>query len=394
MKSFFAFISYKRGGIDEDVANWIHRKLEKYPYPANLVSPENRPQHDQFIRRVFIDTKELEVNENDFTDEIRKALQNSRYLIVVCSKLAAKSEYVNREVTFFLKTHNNDSRKILPVFIDTVENGLPDVLRNEAILSRHCPIYNSFLESSNEINLYCFYHIVAFLLKVDFRSIYDRYKRYSEKKERHKVWTRNGVYALVLLAIFFLFYSVYTQRQLINKQSLIVDLEKVVFPYSVVTGYVDNFMLPIISYVKKHEPDAHIYVHMPTDSADLDNHHKDRYEIISSYIEKNLELDSIEKVHLKTSMPRGSMIHKLYSSSNEALNHSYIDFASTTSTFLAIAQKKKEYPVYQEKNVDEIIEEYTDIFITQAKEQLGSDSVYVTFVKKISDISKAMKQNN
>ncbi len=392
MNNYFAFISYKRGGIDEQVANWIHLKLEKYPYPVNLVSPENRPEHESLIRRIYIDTKELPAKESDFSNDIKEALENSRYLIVVCSKLAAKSEYVNKEVLYFLETHGGDTNKILPVFIDTVEDGLPPALRANEILIRHCPIYNSFLDAKNEINLYCFYHIAAFLLKIDFRVIYDRYKRYSLKKERRRVWSRNGIYVLLSLLIFFFGYSLYSQHKLINKQGRIVDLEKEVFPYSVVRGFVDNFMSPVIDYLKVCEPYAHIYVHMPTQSEDLDHNHKDRFDIISTYVISQLSLDSIKQVRLKTRMPRGSTVHKLYAQSNEALNHKYLDFASTTSTFLAIAQKKKKYPEYRDKKVDDMIEEYTEIFIRQTKEELGADSVYVTFVTKISDILTEIKK--
>lgn len=55
MSLYFAFISYKRGCIDESIANWIHSKLEKYPYPNNLVSDENKPDNPKYIRKVFID---------------------------------------------------------------------------------------------------------------------------------------------------------------------------------------------------------------------------------------------------------------------------------------------------------------------------------------------------
>lgn len=34
-RNYFAFISYRREGVDEKVTNWIHRKLEKYPYPKD-----------------------------------------------------------------------------------------------------------------------------------------------------------------------------------------------------------------------------------------------------------------------------------------------------------------------------------------------------------------------
>lgn len=74
---YFAFISYKRGGIDEKVANWIHEKLEKYPYPLELVATENRPTHETLIRPVFIDTKDLHVEETEFTDEIKEVLKCS-----------------------------------------------------------------------------------------------------------------------------------------------------------------------------------------------------------------------------------------------------------------------------------------------------------------------------
>ena len=62
--------------------------------------------------------------------------------------------------------------------------------------------------------------------------------------------------------------------------------------------------------------------------------------------------------------------------------HVYIDFASTTSTFLSIAQKKQEKNVYKDVTIDDMIKEYTSIFIKQANDLLGADSVYVTFVMR------------
>ena len=74
---------------------------------------------------------------------------------------------------------------VLPVFIDVVnERLLPEVLRDKGVLERNCPVYKSSFEPKSEINQYCFYHIVSFLLKVDFNSIYDRYHIYSLKKKR------------------------------------------------------------------------------------------------------------------------------------------------------------------------------------------------------------------
>lgn len=377
-RKYFAFISYKRKGVDEKVANWIDSKLEKYPYPKEYVSEENRPEDDTMIRKIFIDTKELPVTEEKFEDKIKEAIKNSRYLILVCSDMSAESVYVNSEVEYFLQTHNNEADKILPVFIDTVdEKNLPEVLRNKNILNRNCPIYKSSLETDNEVNLYCFYHIVAFLLKVDFNIIYDRYVVYAKKKRRQKIALRGVFYTMIVALILMLI-------DIISSQNQIVKLEKEIFPYSVVTGYVENFLSPVIDYIKENELNTHIFVHMPTKSQDIDHNHADRFDKITDM----LSLDSISRETLKTRMKRGSTLYKLYSKSNTNIHNTFLDFASTTSTFLAIANKKKEYSIYRKVEIDKMIQEYTDIFIHQANGMLKEDSVYVTFVTSIGDITK------
>lgn len=386
--NYFAFISYKRGGIDETVANWIHSKLEKYPYPQNLVALENRPEHKTLIRRVFLDTKDLHVDEKEFTERIKEAIKEAKYLIVVCSKLSAKSQYVNNEVAYFLETHENDYDKILPVFIDTVEGGLPPTLINTNILSRHCPIYNSFLSPKNEINLYCFYHVVSFLLKVDFRSIYDRYKRYAAKKEKRTKHLKNIFSMMILVAVILLGCSLYTQCNLVQKKDELVLMERDVFPYSVVVGYTNNFLKPVVNYLKENDTMAHVYIHMPIHKDGIIRH-SDRVMKTSLYIQNQLEasgLDSIRPVKLNTSMKRGSIILKFYSSTNPELNKLYLDFATTTSTFLEIAERKKEKFGYQDQTIDEMINEYTNTFIRQANEQLDSDSISVSFITDENEI--------
>lgn len=388
-RKYFAFISYKREGIDEKVANWIHTKLEKYPYPKELVKKENRPNDPDRIRKIFIDTKELPVTDKDFTKKIKESIANSRYLILLCSSKSVHSKYVEEEVEYFLSTHNNDTDKILPVFIDSVnENHMPPVLRNKGILNRNCPIYKSALEAKNEINQYCFYHIASFLLKVDFNSIYDRYLLYSQKKKKELNILKWIFYIMLTAIIIFLGVWIYDQHKLITKQKEIVQLEKEIFPYSVVTGYVRNFLSPVIDYIKENELQSHIYIHMPTQSKDLDHDHIDRFKSVSSYVTDLLKLDTIEQVKLATRMPRGSNVHRLCSSINNKFNGKYIDFASTTSTFLAIANMKKEKRAYENIEIDTMIKEYTDIFIQQAKGLLKEDSVYVTFVTSIDDIAK------
>lgn len=393
MIKYFAFISYKRSGIDEEIANWIHLKLEKYPYPNQLVKSENKPMDTKFIRPVFLDTKELPVKSTSFINDLELAIENSEYLLLICSKDSVCSEFVNLEVECFLRTHNNDVSKILPIFVDNVNCGLPNSLKAVNLLNRNCPIYNTNLDSKAEINLYCFYHIVSFLLKVDFELIYNRYIRYNKKKEKEKKLKRKVFNSFIVFIIVALSLFIYSQFKLINSQKHIVKLEKEIFPYSVVTGYVGNFLKPVVEYIKLNEPSSHIYVHMPTKSKDIDNNHKDRFNVISRKIESLLSVDSIRFVRLNTSMPRGSLVHKMYSCENINLNNKYLDFASTTSTFLSIAKKKKENPAYKNENIDDMIKEYSDIFIRQAKEELQSDSIYVTFIDRLSDIVDTQGKN-
>lgn len=389
---YFAFISYKRGGVDEQIANWIHSKLEKYPYPQELVTPENRPNHDKLLRNIFIDTKDLHVSENPFTVEIKTAIEKSRYLLLICSNNSVSSEYVNQEVSYFLETHDNDHSKILPIFIDKINGCLPHALRESDILMRNCPIYNTFLSETNEMNLGCFYQIVAFLLKVDFKDIYDRYKRYAERKKRQRRWLRYGINTMALLIMALMSFGLITSSRIVKQQREIVELEKEIFPYSVVTGYVKNFLNPVVQYFKNYEPDAHIFVHMPTRVADLNDNHRYRFDEVSTIIEKRLSLDSLSLINLRTSMPRGSNVHKMYSMQNVKLNHNYIDFATTTTTFMEIAKIKKKKDVYADVDLDDMIEEYTDTFIKQANQILGADSVYVSFVKSLYEVEVYCRQ--
>lgn len=388
-KHYFAFISYKRGGLDEQVANWIHTKLEKYPYPVKDVAKENQPDDKVFIRRIFIDTKELPVRTNEFTKDIKLALENSRYLLVISSKESINSVYVNREVAYFLHTHNHDTSLILPIFIDDVSCGLPKSIEKSNLLERNCPIYNSRVNNIDKENLYCFYHIVAFLLKIDFQKLYDRYKKYKEKKVKQRKYMKITFNSLIIILIAVLSLFLYEQYKLIKHQEHIVRLEKEIFPSSVVVGYVDNFLRPVVDYIKTNEPNTHIYVHMPTTAKDINDQHKVRYDTLLKNIENILGVDSIRNVTLKTNIPRGSTIHKIYTSSNDYLNAKYIDFATTTSAFLAIAEKKKNNPAYCDEDIDDMIKEYTDIFIQLVNNSLEEDSIYVTFITKISNIQPA-----
>ena len=93
---YFAFISYKRE--DEEWAIWIQHELENYHLPVALNGREDLPSK---FRPVFRDVDELKAG--NLPEQIYDALSDSTYLIVVCSPSAAKSEWVNKEITEFIE---------------------------------------------------------------------------------------------------------------------------------------------------------------------------------------------------------------------------------------------------------------------------------------------------
>jgi hypothetical protein len=106
---YWAFISYSHR--DSDRAAKIHRRLETWRVPKSLVgrmTPAGAVPRRLFP--IFRDRDELSGGEN--LDEVLKAaLQQSRYLIVLCSPGAAASRYVEDEIRFF-KALGRDARII------------------------------------------------------------------------------------------------------------------------------------------------------------------------------------------------------------------------------------------------------------------------------------------
>ena len=70
-----AFISYSRADIE--VAIDILKRLEKYPYPQEMVAEENRPEDPKYVRKVFLDVTDLPVSTSDFSEHIRKNLEST-----------------------------------------------------------------------------------------------------------------------------------------------------------------------------------------------------------------------------------------------------------------------------------------------------------------------------
>lgn len=106
-----AFISYRHVEPDRGWAKWLHGALETYRVPKELVA-KGFPKR---LTRVFRDEEELPANA-DLSTQITAALNESKFLIVVCSPRAVESRWVNAEVEHFRKLGRHD--RILALLIE------------------------------------------------------------------------------------------------------------------------------------------------------------------------------------------------------------------------------------------------------------------------------------
>jgi tetratricopeptide (TPR) repeat protein len=109
-----AFISYSHS--DEKWARWLHRGLETYRMPKQLVgaTTEFGPVPERFAP-VFRDRDELATATN-LGSTLIAALEQSACQIVICSRKAAKSRWVNEEILTFKRL--GKAHRIFSLIVD------------------------------------------------------------------------------------------------------------------------------------------------------------------------------------------------------------------------------------------------------------------------------------
>lgn len=119
---YIAFISYRHLEPDASIAKKIHTMIETFKLPKEFVVNGKQPKF-----KVFRDREELSAS--SLTDSIDFALNNSKFLIVICSKQLPLSEWCNREVETFIKLHGVE--RVVPVLIEgEPSESFPDALLN------------------------------------------------------------------------------------------------------------------------------------------------------------------------------------------------------------------------------------------------------------------------
>src|SRR2546430_6771595 len=124
-----AFISYRHVEPDRKWAIWLHTALETYRVQQALVQKGVAPR----LQRCFRDEEELPASA-DLNNQIEQALEQSRFLIVICSPRTPQSLWVNKEVERFRELGRND--RILALLIegepsDSFPRALREIRRSE-----------------------------------------------------------------------------------------------------------------------------------------------------------------------------------------------------------------------------------------------------------------------
>jgi hypothetical protein len=123
-RAYWCFISYRHADNKEpgrQWATWLHQAIETYEVPADLVGNKNDRGEiiPERIFPVFRDQVELPAD-SDLVRPIYSALDNSKYLIVICSPRSAKSKYVASEIRYFKKLGKQG--RVLAAMIDGEPN--------------------------------------------------------------------------------------------------------------------------------------------------------------------------------------------------------------------------------------------------------------------------------
>ena len=183
----YAFISYNHK--DQNMAKWLQEKLESYKLPTEI---HNEFEDSRYLRPVFRDKTDL--NAGILSEELKKHLISSKYLVVVCSPNSAKSKWVNDEVKVFLEMGRAD--RVIPFIVDGTPHGGEDECMPQAL----CELEDELLGISiNEVGKQeAFIRLVSKMLGIDYDVLWQRHQR--------QVRNRRIFIAVILSILFVLLY--------------------------------------------------------------------------------------------------------------------------------------------------------------------------------------------
>jgi WD40 repeat protein len=173
---YWAFVSYSNK--DQKWSEWLHRKIERYRVPSRIATNSTKSILPRRLRPLFRDRDELPTS-GDLGAVLKRALDGSRSLIVVCSRAAAASQWVNTEIQTFRDLGRGSRILCLivdgdPTATDSAQCCFPPALfvpdRNGVVAS---PL-GADVRPSGDGKTNAFLKICAGLLEIDFDLLKSR----------------------------------------------------------------------------------------------------------------------------------------------------------------------------------------------------------------------------
>ncbi|RGY95766.1 TIR domain-containing protein [Clostridium sp. AM58-1XD] len=221
-----AFISYRHRPVDKEIAIRLQSLLENYHPPKGIKG---------HAIRIFRDQSELPTS-NDLGSDIRNALEQSNYLIVICSEATRESHWCMEEIRQFKALHGGATSHILPLLVDGEPGDIfPDELKVEAYT--YMDEAGILKTGEREVEPLCadvradtlakqkkllrteFLRLAAPILNCSFDSLYQRQQR--RKTRRLMVGSLAALTAVTSFAV----YSNILLRQISGKQEQLLTNE-------------------------------------------------------------------------------------------------------------------------------------------------------------------------
>jgi WD40 repeat protein len=206
-KHYKAFISYSRE--DESFGRWLQDTLETYKIPKSL--HEDYPNLLDKLYPIFRDKYELHAGD-DLGVEIPKALKNSESLIVICSKHAVASQWVNQEILEFKRMYGED--RVFPILVEgsVAEESFSEALQytvdqNGELSDQKTALLASDVNDSGDGKELAKLKLIAGLLGIPFGEFHKRDEEQKRKDRKRKFLTWLSVTAVILVLIVFGWYK-------------------------------------------------------------------------------------------------------------------------------------------------------------------------------------------
>lgn len=175
--NFFAFISYRH--TDIKAAKRLQFLLESYNLPTMI--QKMKPEAPKRFK-VFRDADEL--TSGVLSDELHHKLDESKYLIVICSPNSAQSKYVGEEIAYFRS--KGREREIIPFIIDGIPHSKDRECFHAQLTLGGLELLGIDVQAENSrfhaIRFHqAFIRLVARMLDVDFGVLWNRRKHFLVK---------------------------------------------------------------------------------------------------------------------------------------------------------------------------------------------------------------------